>query len=143
MWLTPLGTETASYAAPLVLVGLGATGVLYLVLNRGLRPRVRVAPRWDCGLPGLTPRMQYTATAFAQPSRQIFSPLWRTDEQVQPGEGGGARHLLQLRERLTATIYEPFAAGVIRAARLVTILQAGSMRLYLSFSFFTLLLQWL
>nr|MBU6410731.1 hydrogenase 4 subunit B [Verrucomicrobiota bacterium] len=62
----------ALLAAPLVLRGLFAA-----------RAKTRLAPTWDCGQPGLTPRMEYTATGFSKPIRMIFKALFRPRREMQ------------------------------------------------------------
>ena len=42
-----------------------------------------IGPTWDCGLKGLTPAMEYTATGFSKPIRMIFKALFRPRREVQ------------------------------------------------------------
>src|SRR2546430_288133 len=68
----------------IVLVGLSLLLIpfaLRLVLARNSKPRR--GPRWDCGLRGLTPRMEYPATGFSNPIRMIFKALSRPRRDVQ------------------------------------------------------------
>lgn len=153
LWLTPISPAVASYAAPLVLLAiLFAWGAGYLLLHpRRRRTPIRRGIPWECGFGPLTNRMQYTSTAFAQPIRRVFQPVWRVDEQVaettdpaQPLRVTGIRHQLQIGDRSWAALYEPIARWVLGAARRVGRIQTGSIRTYLAYSFFTLLaLLWL
>ena len=43
----------------------------------GADRRLRVGDTWGCGRIGQTPRMEYTATAFAEPLRRVFAELYR------------------------------------------------------------------
>ena len=139
LWLTPIAPETASYSPPLVLLVLLLVGggVLFLVRRFGL-PGTRRADAWDCGFSPPDARMQYTGTAFAQPMRRVFRPLFRVDETVE-GEGENRRYRLQVSDRTWALLYAPVAMGVQRAARRITWLQSGSVRAYLGWSLATLL----
>jgi len=151
LWLTPVSPAIASYSAPLVLLGLGlAWGLFYLLLHGGKQQQVRRIHAWDCGFGPLSPRMQYTATAFAMPVRRIFQPVWQLDEKVEhvrdskSGQLTGLRHQLQVGDRSWGVLYEPIGRWVIAAARRIAMLQSGNIRTYLSYSFFTLLfLLWL
>lgn len=139
LWLTPIAPETASYSPPLVLLVLLLVGggVLFLVRRFGL-PGTRRADAWDCGFSPPDARMQYTGTAFAQPMRRVFRPLFRIYEVVE-GEDENRRFRLQVSDRAWALLYAPVAAGVQRAARRITWLQSGSVRAYLGWSLATLL----
>src|SRR5262249_12814800 len=56
---------------------------LVLWLAFGRKTRLRIGPTWDCGLQGLTPQMEYTATGFSKPIRMIFKALFRPRREVQ------------------------------------------------------------
>ena len=136
-----------SYAPLLVVIGLAAIGVIPWLAARILNGRghERVVPTWVCG--GLLePRMQYSATAFAQPIRLIFRQLIRPHRSVAI-------------ERPVSTLLVPvvhFEEGVHpiyerylyqRAVTVITsvshrirILQSGSIRAYLAYIFVTLLI---
>lgn len=151
LWLTPVAPEVASYSAPLVLLGLGLVwGLGYLLLHGRRAQVVRQLPPWDCGFGPLSPRMQYTATAFAMPVRRIFRPVWQLEEKVEmltdsaTGRLTALRHQLQVGDRSWGWLYEPMGRWVLLAARRLARLQSGNVRTYLSYSFFTLLfLLWL
>ncbi|HKJ22951.1 MAG TPA: hydrogenase 4 subunit B [Gammaproteobacteria bacterium] len=151
LWLTPVAPQVASYGAPLVLLGIAAAwGAGYWVLQRrGAQTPRRAAP-WDCGFGPLTPRMQYTATAFSMPIRRIFGPVWHLEETVEretpTGEGppAGLRYRLVVGDRLWRGLYEPIGRFVGWSARHLGTLQGGNIRIYLAYTFFTLLvLLWL
>lgn len=153
LWLTPISREMASYSAPLVVTGIGlAWGLGYALLHRQRRrEKLRRGYPWDGGFGGLDARMQYSATAFAMPIRRIFAPVWQVEEQVdatahtvQPQRVAAVRYQLQVGDRSWTAIYEPIARVVLHAARLIGHIQTGSVRSYLAYSFFTLiLLLWL
>ncbi len=153
LWLTPVSPQTASYAAPLVLAGMFLFGgVMFALLNARRRTRAvrRTAP-WACGFGPLDARMQYTSTAFTNPIRRIFRPVWEVHEEVeetrdpaQPLRLTGLRYRLHIEDRSWKTLYEPLGRWVTAAARRVGKIQTGSVRTYLAYSLFTLLvLLWL
>lgn len=140
LWLTPVSPATASYSASGVLVALLALAALAAwLVRRGAVRRVRRCDAWDCGLAPPTPRMQYTATGFAQPLRRVFGAWLRVDETVDPAEGG-LRYRLQTSDRCWTLFYTPVVRLLDRMTRLVTRMQAGHLRVYLAWTLGTLLL---
>jgi len=140
LWLTPMSPRIASYGAPLVAIALLVTLTLGLwLLGRGIR-RVRRCDAWDCGFAPPGPAMQYTATAFAQPIRRVYGLLFHIDEGVDQQPDGRRRHRLQVSDRAWEIFYLPVTRAVENAARQVTRLQSGNVRIYLGWSLATLLL---
>lgn len=142
LWLTPVAPQSASYGAPLVLLGIGLAWLLawFWLHPRHRRTPVRLGPPWDCGFGPLNPRMQYTATAFSQPIRRIFHPLWPIVEQVEPAEGETPpRYRLQVGDWAWEKVYLPLGRLLLASARWITLIQGGNIRAYLAYSFFTLL----
>jgi hydrogenase-4 component B len=118
--------------------------VLWLVFAR--RAKTRIGPTWDCGLKGLTPRMEYTATGFSKPIRMIFKALFRPRREVQreydfsPYFTTSIRFEAQVEEVFETRIYRPLNRWVLWASRRMRALQAGSLQAYLIYIFITLLL---
>lgn len=140
LWLTPVSPDTASYSAPLVAAVLAVmAGLVVLVLGRAAVPRMRRCDPWDCGFARPGPRMQYTATAFAQPIRRVFGVLFRIDEGVDRGPDGSVRYQLRVEDRAWGLFYRPVIGAVESAARRVVRLQSGSVRIYLGWTLGTLL----
>lgn len=145
LWLTPVSAGTASYSAPLILVGLVTLWwIAQALLRRGTVRKVRRGDPWDCGFGTPNARMQYTSVAFAQPVRQVFGGLFRIKENVSKDEQGNCRHQLQVEDPLWNWLYLPVARAVNASARRVTRLQSGNVRIYLGWSLATLVvLLWL
>jgi formate hydrogenlyase subunit 3/multisubunit Na+/H+ antiporter MnhD subunit len=156
LWLTPIAPEVASYSAPLVSLGVGlalaAWALIYLLLRR--RRRTAPVPRrdaWECGFGPLSPRMQYTSTAFAMPLREIFRPLFkiheesvRTMDAKLPTRPVELRYLFHADDLSAELFYRPVERQALTASRLAARIQTGHLRHYLAYSFFTLLvLLWL
>ncbi len=146
MWLTPYSYERASYSGPVVFGGiLAVVAITYLLLHvRGTA--IRRAPLWDCGFERITPRMQYTATAFAMPLRRVFGFLFAIREQVEivspqnhPVMADRFNYRLRIRDRFWNWLYTPLADGAFIVARLVGKLQQGRIQVYLLYSFVTLI----
>lgn len=151
LWLTPVSSTVASYSAPLVLLGiLLAWGLAWQLLHPRGNRAVRRGAIWDCGFGPLNARMQYTGTSFSMPLRRIFAPVWRVEEKVdRQSEAEGLRvgrlaHQMQVYDHSWAALYEPIGRFVLLAARRIALLQQGNIRVYIAYSFFTLLvLLWL
>jgi hydrogenase-4 component B len=111
----------------------------------GRAARTRIAPTWDCGLRGLTPHMEYTATGFSKPIRMIFKALFRPRREVQreydfsPYFATTLRFESQVEEVFQTRIYRPLKWWVLRGSRRLRALQAGSLQAYLIYLFITLL----
>lgn len=139
LWLTPVDAGSASYSAPLVVLALGlGWWIMALWLRRGPVRQVRRTDAWDCGFAPPAPHMQYSATAFAQPIRRVFGPLFQINESVV-NEDGRQRYVLQVNDRAWKWIYLPIAASVQHIARAVTWLQRGHVRIYLTWTLLSLL----
>jgi hydrogenase-4 component B len=118
--------------------------VLWLFFARG--SKTRRGPTWDCGLPGLTPHMEYTATGFSKPIRMIFKALFRPRREVQreydfsPYFAKTLRFEAHVEEIFETRIYRPLRIGILRMSRRTRALQTGSIQAYLIYIFVTLLL---
>jgi hydrogenase-4 component B len=118
--------------------------VLWLLFSRGTK--TRIGPTWDCGLRGLTPAMEYTATGFSKPIRMIFKALFRPRREVQreydysPYFAKTLRFESHIEEAFVTRIYRPLNRGILRLSRRMRALQAGSIQAYLIYIFITLLL---
>jgi hydrogenase-4 component B len=130
----------------IVLMGLCLLPIpfaLWLVLAR--KSKTRRGPTWDCGLRGLTPQMEYTATGFSKPIRMIFKALFRPHREVQreydfsPYFAKTVKFESHVEEVFEQRIYRPLNRIILRVSRRMRALQAGSLRAYLIYIFLTLL----
>lgn len=148
IWLAPVSAHKATYAAPLVLVGsLIAAGVSFWYLRRNPATRMRRADTWDCGFGGLTPRMQYTSGSFTMPFRRIFSNAWIIEEHIEKDMHGAmnidvaaVRYQLHIQDHSWPRLYQPIERTVNKMAKQVGRIQTGNIRVYLGYSFATLIL---
>jgi hydrogenase-4 component B len=110
------------------------------------KAKTRRGPTWDCGLRGLTPRMEYTATGFSKPIRMIFKALFQPHRELQrdydysPYFTKTIRFDSHVEEVFEKGIYQPVRIFIYKAARRVRGIQAGSIHFYLLYIFITLLL---
>lgn len=145
--LMPMGPEFASISTPvlgLLLAVLVPAALLGAVLIGG-RLRKRVYKTWGCGLP-VTPRMEYTPTAFVQPIKRVFSTLYQPTVKLETEMLEESRYFAR-RQRFEVRIepifqkylYDPVVAVVSTTADRLRIIQPGSLQLYLAYIFVTLI----
>jgi hydrogenase-4 component B len=109
------------------------------------RAITRIGPTWDCGLQGLSPKMEYSATGFAKPLLMIFQALFRPRREVQknydysPYFAKTLRFETHIEEAFEKRIYRPINRAVLVAARRMRAMQAGSTHAYLVYVFVTLI----
>ncbi len=158
------GTSGVGSSAPLTvdLSGAGATLSPGLLLVLGLvlvlpvvatsagaarkRPRRAVDLAWGCGGIRVSPRMQYTATSYAEPLSRIFDDSLRPERDVIVTHSSEARYLvqrIQYRQRLSdvfdARLYAPVIGVVERFGAAAKRLQNGKIHFYVAYSFVALL----
>jgi formate hydrogenlyase subunit 3/multisubunit Na+/H+ antiporter MnhD subunit len=137
--LLPIPEREASYApliffaVILVVVALAIVGVRFFY-----HQRVRKDAAWDCGLGGLTSRMQDTAEGFGQPIRHLFQPLFLIVRELPGPFDAKPKYRLEIGDRFWHALYQPLGPLVRRVADKVAWLQQGRIATYLLYSFVTL-----
>jgi formate hydrogenlyase subunit 3/multisubunit Na+/H+ antiporter MnhD subunit len=144
----------ASATQPLSFVGLAAVGVLLLTaLLAALRWRLLLGRRveatctWDCGYAQPSPRMQYTASSFAQPLTGLFGLLLHSRQQLVPPVGLFPSHASLSTETpdvCARGLYGPVFTAIGRGLSALRWLQQGQVHLYVLYIALTLvaLLVW-
>jgi hypothetical protein len=122
---------------------VGAAALIVAALarwHRRRRPASATLPLWACGADDLTPRMQYTATSFAEPLQRVFDDVLRPDTDIEVTHTAESRYLadkITYRSTIADAIEERFYTPVIRvvsaAAGLVRRAHTGSVHLYLAY----------
>jgi hydrogenase-4 component B len=126
---------------------IGATIPLGALALTGVSRRRRLYETWGCGRMLQTARMEYTATAFADPFKRVFRFFYRPEKRLQLDVHPESRFFVQriayanpARSIFEEWLYRP-ALGVLRAAiARAQRLQSGSTTAYLTYIFVTLLL---
>lgn len=125
----------------LALPGLTLLGLRIIQANRS----VRISESWNCGRIGQTPRMEYTATAFAEPLRRVFAELYRPTRELTISFHPESKYFVQsihYKSEITPwferILYEPLLRLISRMAYQVRWLQLGSLHLYLLYLALTL-----
>jgi hydrogenase-4 component B len=100
--------------------------------------RVRRVPTWGCG-GELTPRTEYTATAFSKPLMMIFRAVYRPTREVEtlaevsPYFPREVRYRASIEPTFERYAYRPLVHAVLRVAEGMKVLQAGSLHAYLAY----------
>ncbi|MHB0928025.1 MAG: proton-conducting transporter transmembrane domain-containing protein [Candidatus Nanopelagicales bacterium] len=145
----PLTIDLSGVAATLnpgQLLALALVLVLPVVATAAVvarkRPRRAVDLAWGCGGNRLSPRMQYTATSYAEPLSRIFDDSLRPERDVIVTHSTEARYLvdrIQYRQRLSdvfdSRLYTPIISFVERIGASARRLQNGKIHFYLAYSF--------
>jgi hydrogenase-4 component B len=108
--------------------------------------RWRRGDTWGCGRIGQTARMEYTATAFAEPLRRVFAELYRPTSDLSIDFHPDSKYFVQsieyrseLHPWLERVFYDPLLHAVRRAATYIRRLQSGSVHVYLVYMTLVLL----
>jgi hydrogenase-4 component B len=139
----------ASLSTPVVALALVAAAALplgVLALGRPGRRR-RLYETWGCGRMVQTARMEYTATAFANPFKRVFDffyrPLKQLDIEAHPESRLFVARIVYdnpTRPLFEDWLYRPALDLLHRGARVVRTIQSGSANLYLLYILAALLL---
>jgi formate hydrogenlyase subunit 3/multisubunit Na+/H+ antiporter MnhD subunit len=128
--------------AGLVLVPVG------VVHARSARraPRRDVDLAWGCGGIRVSPRMQYTATSYAEPLVRVFDDALQPRRDVQVTHADESRYLVsrvRFRQRVTDLVsdrlYEPLVRVSLAVGEATRRIQNGNIHRYLGFSFTALI----
>lgn len=148
-WLAGIaGTVTGTPAAPLIYLSPWPIAGLLAAFLAGLwllaRPRATAGKVWDCGYYQLTPRAEYTATAFSKPFRIAFSFFlrpYRKREKIKESHYHVRSLVYETKTKkvFKEYFYQPFLGLVLAVGRTMRRAQPGSIHLYISYIFATLL----
>jgi hypothetical protein len=129
-WVAPLSIALALFtlllAIPLALRLLGA--------NR----HRRAYETWGCGRALQTARFEYTATAFANPFKRVFAPLYRPVKDLEIEFHPESRYFVRTiaycnesRLIFEEALYGPLLRTIQALARAARVLQSGNVHGYL------------
>ncbi|MEO3874797.1 proton-conducting transporter membrane subunit [Nonomuraea sp. B12E4] len=128
----------------LIAIALGAAvalllGALRLVANQRARRRARL---WDCGAGPMTPRMEYTATSFAEPLQRVFDDVLAPESDVDVTPVKESAYLVErvrfqsrIPDRIEHRLYRPVLAATAALGRSARKLANGSVHHYLAYGF--------
>ena len=129
---------------PILLVaGLSlAMALAYGSIRLTARYRTRRAAAWSCGRELQTSRMEYTATAFAEPLTRVFENVLRPNHDIEVTHVEESRYIAkaityegQSVDGFERTIYRPVISWVRAWGRIARLAQNGSVHRYLAYGF--------
>jgi hydrogenase-4 component B len=119
------------------------TAVIAITRWRFLSRRaVRQSETWGCGYSFPSPRMQYTASSFAQPIVDLFHPVLKTQKLPAAPSGcfpESARFESATPDLGRENVYAPIFSGMERMLSKIRILQQGRSQIYVSYMVLVLL----
>ncbi|MDO8432314.1 MAG: proton-conducting transporter membrane subunit [Candidatus Binatus sp.] len=118
-------------------------GMLALLRGVLLKARdVRFGETWSCGYTGVTTRMQYTASSFAEPVLAPFSTLLHRQVHLE-GPTGYFPEYARYEEHFSDIAGERFIVPLthrfVAFLEKLRVIQHGRLQLYLAYIFFTLI----
>jgi formate hydrogenlyase subunit 3/multisubunit Na+/H+ antiporter MnhD subunit len=136
------GTVSPLLIAVFLLVAV--VGLLALLrvaaTRRAARRRARL---WDCGVGPLSPRMEYTATSFAEPLQRVFDNVLapETDLDVTPLKESAylvdsVTYRTRVGDRVEHRLYRPVLAAAARTGEAARGLANGSVHRYVGYGFY-------
>jgi len=120
--------------------------VIVLIVSPNHPRRLSALP-WGGGGSRARPRMQYTATSYAEPLVRVFDDVLKPSRDVQVTHLGESQYLVQrvqVEQRVTdlieSRLYRPLLNRAQSFGKLARRAQNGSIHLYLGYSFAALLI---
>ncbi len=141
--------ETAASLSPamiLITMAVMSAATLAFVFVAGGRRKLSYGDSWDCGIPALNARMQYSAAAFTKPIRMIFKRIYlprrelRVSYILKPFFVRSIKYSGEITPFFEKFLYEPATDVIQKIAGKVRLLQSGSLHLYLGYILITLVL---
>jgi hydrogenase-4 component B len=140
-WSMAVGSGPFAQVTPATLaiavVGGVSVAALLTVINRVTRA-IRWAPTWGCG-GTLSPRTEYSATAFSNPLLLVFREVYRPTREVEaltevsPYFPSEVRYRVEIEPTFERHLYAPLVRSVMWVAERMKVLQAGSLHAYLGY----------
>jgi NADH:ubiquinone oxidoreductase subunit 5 (subunit L)/multisubunit Na+/H+ antiporter MnhA subunit len=147
----PMGGVDTGLALVLPLVGsrlwpvaiaalvVGTAAVAAIVARApGSARRIRIDLPWNCGRLARSSRSEYTAAAFAEPLKRVFTGFYRPTQEVTVDVHPVSQYFvrtIKLRADLVPwmedVIYGPLVAAARRASLAASRIQTGSLHFYL------------
>jgi hydrogenase-4 component B len=139
----PLGADALQRLAPLGWISIAAFSLLAAVLLIGLavlpvyrraRRRAPALPTWDCGYAASSPRLQYTASSFAQLITSRFAWVLRPRLRRPRIEGpfpAPARFHVHVGDPLLEGLAAPASRAAMNAAAALRALPRGQLQRYI------------
>ncbi|MBX5465449.1 MAG: hypothetical protein IRZ26_07850 [Clostridia bacterium] len=144
--IVPLRPDAASISGTYMWLAFTLFTGLALVLAAAGRARaVRRQPAWTGGSVPFDPAMQYTASAYVVPERNLFAPFYGASSEAR-AEAGRPHFPERIRYRwrfvplLEERLYRPLGRAGLALSQAVQRLQSGNLNAYLTYLLVVLVL---
>lgn len=125
----------------IILVSLVSVILIAWILMRIVfgSAKVKKSVTWDCGMPALTSRMEYTETAFSKPFRILFPFLYRPVRELREESAGSPyfpteiHYSTKISYLIKEKLYHPSVQLLLKISHIVRRIQSGSLNLYLGY----------
>jgi hydrogenase-4 component B len=131
----------------LLLVGFSVIVALIFALKSLLLRPARNVDAWRGGGGPPSPRMQYTATSYAEPLQRVFADVLRPEVDVEVTHAVESRYYEQslsyvsrVDDAVERLAYQPVIRALTRVGLAARKIQNGSVHRYLAFGFIALLI---
>lgn len=123
------------------LLGLIYTALFLIIRSKETGP-ARISETWGCGIPTLTPYMEYSSAGFSEPLVMIFKSIYRTkivnrpeyfDEQESLFKNGKVE--IRLLRFFEEYLYIPPARAIEIISKYISKLQNGKLDSYVLYAF--------
>ena len=144
----PAHTNFSGFSPTYLALFLICISIVPILIWLAGRPRAasRRTPVWDGGIVSFKPRMQYTATTYANPVRVTFDPLYQPTIHVErasddpAGRSGPVHYRFKVTPIFERYLYRPLVKVIERLADRVRPIQNGDVNLYLLYVFVVVLI---
>jgi len=140
--LLPMARALAFAVAIFVALAVLASGLWRWRTRRLALQGVRSAPTWGCGYSAPNPRMQYTASSFADPLNRQFGALMHVSREIEMPRGlfpGAARLETESDDPFHHLLFAPTFRWLDRLLNRAEIIQRGHTHIYVLYVAATLL----
>jgi hydrogenase-4 component B len=140
--IMPGAISSVHLSSPLIALILGIVAIgIYIGLGKS---KIRKYNTWDCGYYKIGPRNEYTATGFSKPFRIAFNFFLMPYKKVEKLRGSPYYIKSFKYETFTISvfkkyIYVPAMGAILGTAKFMRRLQPGSIHVYISYIFITIL----
>jgi hydrogenase-4 component B len=145
--LAVAGSADVVQPALLAIALLAGLVLAWAIAHLRAPARARRAEAWGCGRELQTPRMQYTATSFAEPLQRVFDDVLRPDRDLDVSHLAESRYFVQAityRSRtgdaVERSAYRPLTVLAARWGEVARRAQNGSVHRYLAYGFVALVI---
>ena len=135
-------TGDGSTVSPLLIIGCLLAGAIVLVLAVRARSARRTARLWDCGAGPASPRMEYTATSFAEPVQRVFDNVLAPESDVDVTHVRESEYLvdkvafhMRVPDRIERRLYRPLIGAARALGERARSMADGSVHRYLAYGF--------